>query len=124
MDRKQKEELRFLLKARKRANKFLAERRELEQEKLNHKLAEIYEQKAVLDKIDPLANHAKAALGSLVEANGMLLFVSSALPKITIDGRAIIAVSPQSPLGQKLIGKEIGFSFDILTTNYTISRIF
>lgn len=96
----------------------------LEQEKLNHKLAEIYEQKAVLDKIDPLANHAKAALGSLVEANGMLLFVSSALPKITIDGRAIIAVSPQSPLGQKLIGKEIGFSFDILTTNYTISRIF
>ncbi len=38
MDRRQKEELRFLLKARKRANKFLAERREIEQEKLDRKL--------------------------------------------------------------------------------------
>ena len=95
----------------------------LEQEKLNRKLSEILEQKTILDKIDPLANPLKIALGSLVEANGMLLFISAALPKITIDDRTVIAVSPQSPLGSELLGNEVGFAFQINTTTYTITDI-
>jgi transcription elongation GreA/GreB family factor len=95
----------------------------IEQEKLNHKLSEIYEQKAILDKIDPLAAHSKVALGSLVEANGMLLYVSAALPKISIDNKTIIAVSPQSPLGNKLIGNETGFAFEINAKQYQITQI-
>lgn len=39
MNRKQKDELRFLLKARKRADKVLAKRREAEQKKLDYKMA-------------------------------------------------------------------------------------
>ncbi len=96
----------------------------IEQEKLNHKLREILDQKAVLDKIDASKTHSKIALGSLVKANGMLLFISAALPKITIDNTTIIAVSPQSPLGSKLMGNEVGFSFEINTTKYTIEAIF
>lgn len=96
----------------------------LEQEKLNHKLKEILEQKTILDKIDAASKSSKVALGSLVQANGMLLFISAALPKITIDGKSIIAVSPQSPLGSKLMGKEVGFQIDITTTKYTIEAIF
>lgn len=95
----------------------------IEQEKLNHKLKEILAQKAIIDKIDASANHTKIALGSLVEANGMLLFISAALPKITVDDKTIIAVSPQSPLGNKLMGNEVGFSFDIHTTKYNIEKI-
>ena len=95
----------------------------IEQEKLNHKLKEILAQKAIIDKIDASANHTKIALGSLVQANGMLLFISAALPKITVDDKSIIAVSPQSPLGSKLIGNEVGFSFEINTTKYNIEKI-
>ncbi len=95
----------------------------IEQEKLNHKLKEILDQKAVLDKIDASANHTKIALGSLVQANGMLLFISAALPKITVDDKTIIAVSPQSPLGSKLMGNEVGFEFEINRTKYTIQSI-
>lgn len=95
----------------------------LEQEKLNHKLKEILDQKAILDKIDATANHTKIALGSLVQANGMLLFISAALPKITVDNKTIIAVSPQSPLGSKLMGNEVGFEFEINGTKYTIQTI-
>jgi len=94
----------------------------LEQEKLNHKLKEILDQKAILDKIDATANHTKIALGSLVQANGMLLFISAALPKITVDNKTIIAVSPQSPLGSKLMGNEVGY-FEINGTKYTIQTI-
>lgn len=95
----------------------------IEQEKLNYKLKEILDQKAILDKIDASANHTKIALGSLVQANGMLLFISAALPKITIDDKTIIAVSPQSPLGSKLMGNEVGFEFEINGTKYLIQSI-
>lgn len=96
----------------------------LEQEKLNYKLQEIFAQKAILDKIDPNINHTKIALGSMVQANGMLLFVSAALPKVTIDQSVIIAVSPQSPLGSKLMGNSVGFSFEINTSKFTVENIF
>lgn len=95
----------------------------IEQEKLNHKLKEILAQKAIIDKIDASANHTKIALGSLVQANGMLLFISAALPKITVDDKSIIAVSPQSPLGSKLMGNEVGFTFEINTTKYLVQSI-
>ena len=95
----------------------------IEQEKLNHKLKEVIDQKAILDKIDPTVVSNKIALGSLVQANGIYLYVSLALTKINIDNIAVIALSPQSPLGNKLIGMEVGFSFEINTTKYLIEKI-
>ncbi len=95
----------------------------IEQEKLNYKLQEILSQKAILDKIDSTASNTKISLGSLVQTNGMLLFVSAALPKITIENTTIIAISPQSPLGNKLMGNSVGFTFEINTTKYIIESI-
>lgn len=95
----------------------------LEQEKLNHKLREILEQKSIVDKIDSSQTHKIVALGSLVQANGMLLFISAALPKINIDGKNIFALSPQSPLGSKLMGNPTGFSFDMNGKPYVIESI-
>jgi transcription elongation GreA/GreB family factor len=95
----------------------------IEQEKLNHKLKEVLTQKAVLDKINRDHVSTKIALGSLVQANGMVLFISAALPKVTIDDTTIIAVSPQSPLGTKLMGNEVGFEFEINTTRYKVEVV-
>lgn len=95
----------------------------LEQEKLNHKLKEILDQKSILDKIDGTALHQKVALGSLVQANGMLLFISAALPKIIIDNKNIFALSPQSPLGSQLMGKSVGIEFDMNGKNYLIETV-
>jgi hypothetical protein len=95
----------------------------IEQEKLNRKLAEFLAQKSILDKIDAGAVSSKIVLGSLVQTNHMLLYISTALPKITIDGKAIVAVSPQSPLGSKLLGNDAGFGFEIMGTNYIIESI-
>ena len=95
----------------------------LEQEKLNYKLKEVLEQKAVLDKIDSSLLHTTIALGSLVQANGIYLYVSLALTKINIDQVNVIALSPQSPLGTKLMGNKVGFEFEINTTKYHIESI-
>jgi hypothetical protein len=95
----------------------------LEQEKLNYKLKEVLDQKTILDKIDPNSLHSKIALGSLVQANGIYLYLSLALPKISIDQVNIIALSPQSPLGEKLIGNKVDFEFEINGTKYHIQSI-
>lgn len=95
----------------------------LEQEKLNHKLQEVLAQKAILDKIDASVPSQKVALGSLVKTNGMWLFVSTALPKIIIDGQTVFAISPQSPLGTALMGNGVGFTTEINGKEYQIESV-
>ena len=95
----------------------------LEQEKLNNKLREVVAQKAILDKIDPSKIAGIIVVGSLVKANGIYLYLSLALPKINIEGVNVIALSPQSPLGNKLMGNVVGFTFEINTTKYLIEEI-
>ena len=95
----------------------------IEQEKLNNKLKEVLTQKAILDKIDPLFMAETIIVGSLVKANGIYLYLSLALPKINIEGINVIALSPQSPLGNKLMGNPVGFTFEINSTKYTIEDL-
>lgn len=95
----------------------------IEQEKLNNKLREVVVQKSVLDKIDPSKIAGLIVMGSLVKANGIYLYLSLALPKINIEGVNVIALSPQSPLGNKLMGNTVGFTFEINTTKYLIQEI-
>ena len=95
----------------------------IEQEKLNHKLKEVLEQKNILDKIDATAIHQRVALGSIVQANCMTLFISIALPKISINNKTIFALSPQSPLGSQLMGKEVGVTFDMNGKQYQIESV-
>ena len=95
----------------------------IEQEKINHKLKEVLAQKAILDKIDSSSMAKTIIVGSLVKANGIYLYLSAALPKIAVEGINVIALSPQSPLGNKLMGNEVGFQFEINGTKYFIENI-
>jgi hypothetical protein len=95
----------------------------IEQEKLNTKLREVLTQKAVLDKIDTSTIAETIIVGSLVKANGIYLYLSLALPKININQINVIALSPQSPLGNKLMGNKVGFTFEINGTRYRIEEI-
>ena len=95
----------------------------IEQEKLNYKLKEVLEQKKILNTIDETITHKVITLGSLVTVNEMMLFISTALPKINLNDKTIFAVSPQSPLGSKLMGKEVGFEFELQGKNYKIAFV-
>lgn len=95
----------------------------LEQEKLNHKLAENLNQKAIIDKIDASSKHNKIALGSLVQANEMWFYISGAMPKIQLEDKTIIAVSSESPLGNQLMGKSEGDEIQINSNSFQIRAI-
>jgi len=49
--------------------------------------------------------------------------MSMALGKATIDGNSVIALSPQSPLGQKLLGLSTGDVAAINNNKYVIEAI-
>ncbi|SHJ07244.1 hypothetical protein [Flavobacterium terrae] len=95
----------------------------LEQEKLSSKLREAIEYKSILEKIDPTQIHQKVALGSLVKTNKLTVFVSCALPKLVVDGQTIFGISPQSPLGQELFGKDNNHAFNLNNVPYQILTI-
>lgn len=95
----------------------------IEQEKITQKLKEVLSQKSILYKIDDSQKHNIVALGSIVKANDTFFFISTALPKITIENQDVFALSPQSPLGTKLMGNKIGFQFEMNTTKYSIQSV-
>ncbi len=92
----------------------------IEQEKINRKLAECLEQKAILDRIRKAGIPTRVALGSLVTANDQVLFVSAALPKKVIEGQTVIPLSPAAPLGQLILGRSVGEEFQMVATRFTI----
>jgi len=95
----------------------------LEQEKINTKLKEALLQQEILKSLDISNQKKHVSLGSLVQANNLVLFVSTAMPKIIINQQVIFAISPQSPLGSAIMGNLVGHSFKINQTDYTINSI-
>ena len=93
----------------------------LEQEKLNQKLKEFLETKAIFDAIDFDKNHSKVMVGSLVLANNIYFLISVSLPKVETEGKTFFAISPQAPLAQKVIGKVVGDSIEVNQLIYTIN---
>ena len=95
----------------------------LEQEKLTNKLKETIVLKEILEKIDVSKTTATIVLGSYVKVNAMQLFISAALPKISIEDITVLSVSPQSPLGSQLIGKKHGDNVVVNGTTFTILEV-
>ena len=95
----------------------------IEQEKLTQKLKEAIEQKSILEKLDVSTMHKKVVLGSLVTTNNLTVFVATALPKIAVEGQNIFGISPQSPLGIQLLGKETAYAFQLNNVEYQILSV-
>lgn len=95
----------------------------IEQEKIANKLKEAIEQQAILSKLDIEQPSNKVILGSLVITNHLTVFISTALPKITIDNRVVFAISPQSPLGMQMMHQAVNSEFLVHQVQYKILEI-
>lgn len=95
----------------------------IEQENTNQQLTEAVKQKVLLSKIDPAISTSKIINGSLIKTNKGYFFLSVALGKTIVDGITVIALSPHSPLGQKLIGLKANDTTEINGTRYVIENV-
>jgi transcription elongation GreA/GreB family factor len=96
---------------------------QIEEANTRTQLQEVLNQKAVLEKIDPGIAAAIIVNGSLVKTDKGYLFMSVALGKAVIDNIAVIALSAQSPLGQKLMGLKPGDHAAIHDMQYKVENI-
>lgn len=96
---------------------------QIEQANKRVQLAQMIAQKVLLEKINPEIVAAVVLMGSLVKTDKGYLFVSVALGKAVVDGIPCTALSPQSPLGQKLMGLKEKDTATINNTCYYIEGI-
>lgn len=97
---------------------------QIEQANTGSQLQDAVLKKNALEKINPDIQNDFVLNGSLIKTNQGFLFLSVALGKAEIDGNKIIALSPQSPLGQKLMGLKSGETAIINGKKYTIESIY
>ncbi len=96
---------------------------QIEQANKRTQLQEALEQKAVLEKIANVTNTTKIVHGSLVKTNKGYFYMSVALGKAIVDNVAVIAISPQSPLGAKLMGLSVESTAEIHGNEYKVEEI-
>ncbi len=95
----------------------------IEQENTNRQLKEVLKQKLLFSKIDPSISTSKIINGSLIKTNKGYLFLSVALGKNNVGGINVIALSPDSPLGQKIMGLKVNDKAEINGIQYIIESI-
>ncbi len=96
---------------------------QIEQSNTRGQLNTLLDQKASLSKINPALKTLKVVLGSLIKTNRGYLFLSIALGKALIDTIKITALSPQSPVGVKLMGRSKGDKVSVNNMTYLIESI-
>jgi transcription elongation GreA/GreB family factor len=93
---------------------------QLEREKLGNQLKELSSQKTELERIDISLFSEKVVKGSLVKTDKGSFFIAIALGK---TDTGVYVISPQSPLGNKLMGLKQNDKAEINGTTYLIKEI-
>ena len=97
---------------------------QIEQEKLGEQLKKLQDQKSELEKIDISKPSAQIAKGTLIQSDKGFLFLSIGLGKIAVDDKTVFAISPQSPLGVKLLGKKENDIVEMNGVKYKIEKLY
>ena len=108
-------------------DKFETGRERLQQEldRLNAQLLYLQEQRLALEYAGRKESSVKSALGSLVTLrNGARYLVAVGYGKLKLnDGSQVFVVSPEAPIGQVLLNKVAGESFDFRNNTFHIQTI-
>ena len=96
---------------------------QIEQTNTRAQLHDAQEQRSVLIIIKPDIITKKVLPGSYVKTNKGNFYISVALGKMNINGETVIAISPQSPLGAKLMGRCVHDTVTINTYTYLVESI-
>ncbi|MBC7865956.1 MAG: hypothetical protein H7X88_00325 [Gloeobacteraceae cyanobacterium ES-bin-316] len=96
---------------------------QIEQENKRKQLKELQLQQVQFKKIDPTYVANQILNGALVCTDKGYFFISIALGKIVLEEKTIYALSPTSPLGQKLLGLRPGEEAAVNSASYRILSV-
>ncbi len=96
---------------------------QLEREKAGQQLAKIQKLKETLSRIDIKNASKNICLGSVVYTTQANYFISISAGKLTIDSTDFFAISPNTPIGQLLLSKQVDDDVVFRDNKFTIKDI-
>ncbi len=97
---------------------------QIEEDNSRKQMAEVLKVKGQLLMVKTDTIHTHAQLGSLVETNKGIYFLSVGVGRILLGGKTYFAISLASPIGKKLLNKKNGESIVFNTNKINILKIF
>lgn len=97
---------------------------QLEREKAGHQLAEIQKIKEHFSKINISKSSEFIGLGSVVYTTKSNYFIAISAGKLKVDSEVFYAISPNTPMGQLLLGKTVGDEVVFRDQKFKIENIF
>lgn len=94
-----------------------------EQSQVAKHLYDAIDNKTIYAQIDLNSGNDFIKSGSLVKTSKGYFFISIALPKITIEGKTIFAISTKSPLGEQLMGRKVNDKIQVNGIEHIIEEI-
>ena len=95
----------------------------LEKEKLGAQLMEAYKLKKALDLIDLGKPINKVSLGALVKESNNFYYFSANFGALNIADVKVFALSTLSPIGQAMLGKTVGDTYNFRGQKFLIEKI-
>lgn len=96
---------------------------QLEREKAGHQLAEIQKTKEILSKINIVKANEYIGLGSLIHTSQSHYFIAISAGQFKISNEYYYAISPNTPIGQLLLGKSVGDLIEFRNQNFKIIEV-
>lgn len=96
---------------------------QLEREKAGNQLAEIQKIKENLSKINSTNISQHIGLGSVVYTNKSNYFMAISAGELKVENDVFYAISPNTPIGQLLIGKTVGAHVVFREQQFIIEKV-
>ncbi|MAW65315.1 MAG: hypothetical protein CMD18_03875 [Flavobacteriales bacterium] len=95
----------------------------LEEDKLNRQLAQLYQLKSLVDRINPSKKNNEIKLGSLIETNHGYIYIAIPFGKIKIAEIELMIVSYASPISNALRGKKEKDQFKFKNQKWIVNKV-
>ena len=96
---------------------------QLEREKAGNQLSETEKLLEILKRINPKYVSENIGLGSVVYTSRHNYYIAVSLGELSADGIAFYAISPNTPMGKILIGKQLEDTINFNGQTFQITKI-
>ena len=87
------------------------------------RLNELRKLRATLEHITPTQEGAIALPGSVVQTNNGNFYIAVSAGQLKVDGKTFYAISAASPVGAKLVGRAVGYSFELNGKRFQVEDV-
>lgn len=95
----------------------------LEKGKIAEQLGEASRMKQTLNSLNLDKVYVECQLGSLVVTENASYFLATSIGKVVVEGTDFFVISPISPIGQQLLGKQVGDQINFGGKKVSIQKV-